>query len=309
MIALMLMASSFTDSEYTCLNYYWNKDPRYQISLGQNIAEASGSSAALEYDFSFQVVDLVPEYHAASTFDEDTDQVCALSYGQTLSMIGPDEAEFYRGSTTYLSTKDVRRWKYAAMALRKIPGFNTPTLKHAPDPLNMSKLLSVVEYGSEIPNALVSHVSDVPDLGYGCRDFVLPDVLFDDVTYWCIHVLRKRRVLVLMMVVLPLIYGGVHLTVESIKFGSYAESLLWRIACVDVMSTFPVVFLLLDMIFNLDFRILHRFKVTVVLNCPHVPAIVLAIVFFFHGVSRVYIVVEAFISLRYLPNEVHTLSP
>ena len=312
MIALMLMASSFTDSEYSCLNYYWEKDPLYQVLLGQEHAQFPINSDSLDYDSNAQFVDVMADDHLIRTSDNDASQIYALSYGQALNcMIGPDEAEFYRGSITHLSAKDIQRWSCAARVLRKISGFNAPQPEYDQDPFNMCKLLSAADNGSKYIHALVTYAPNLPksNLGYGIRDSTVPDVLFDNVTYWPIHILRHRRALALLLICLPSMYGGIHLAAESFEFTSNIEYILWRSACMDIMITFPLVFLLLGIIFNLNLKVLRDFKVYVVTYHPRVPVTILSLVFLFYTVSRVYIFVEAFISLRRLPIEVDAVSP
>ncbi len=110
----------------------------------------------------------------------------------------------------------------------------------------------------------------------------------------------KSTVLLVLLPVLPAVYGGIHLLVANFEFPSPIEKLLWRIASFDIICTMPVFFLLTyiggiisprsfkpDSDSESFFATLYKLPGNVLL-CLYVSA-------------RVYLVVESFISLRAVP--------
>jgi hypothetical protein len=103
----------------------------------------------------------------------------------------------------------------------------------------------------------------------------------------------------LVVTFLPLIYGGVHLVAWNFEFPTKTELLLWKIACVNIMATVPVVFLgsyfweFLVPLFWIHWKLkLWKFTFLKLLAYP---------CFLFYALSRSYLVVESFISLRSIP--------
>ena len=101
---------------------------------------------------------------------------------------------------------------------------------------------------------------------------------------------------------LPALYGGVHLSAWGFNFPSRTEELLWKIACLDIMGSSIVGALVispgklgLDGIWE---TIYGYFAIT--------SLVVLA---FVYALSRVYIVTEAFVSLRHVPVGVYATVP
>ena len=88
-----------------------------------------------------------------------------------------------------------------------------------------------------------------------------------------------------MLFVLPLAYGGIHLSAWNFEFPTAMESLLWKISGITIASIFVV-------------WVAIRFIV------PHDEDQDLNLQIVFFGVStacRIYIVIEAYISLRAVP--------
>jgi len=110
----------------------------------------------------------------------------------------------------------------------------------------------------------------------------------------------NNPILLVLILVLPGLYGGIHLGSSRRLFPSDLESLLWTIASIDIIVSMPV-FLLISLIgLGISQRYLkyesiaHDSWATVYKFPTHV-------IFIGYGFSRGFLVVESFISLRELP--------
>lgn len=116
-----------------------------------------------------------------------------------------------------------------------------------------------------------------------------------------------RRLLTSLMVALPIVYGGIHLSAWNFEFPSVTEDIMWKVASITIALTIP--FWLAHLwVMTLAERVMlgvDRPKLLVeitdemgtwifaILTYVLLPGALLA--------SRLYIVVEAFISLRSVP--------
>jgi len=105
----------------------------------------------------------------------------------------------------------------------------------------------------------------------------------------------------LIMVVLMLIYGGVHLAAWNFNFPSKVEEVLWKVSCLDLIGMAGLVALLWFAIAEDDDAWLDSSNVS-----GRVLLVVNATMYIF---SRVFIVVEAFLSLRRVPVGVYAVIP
>ncbi|KAK3369687.1 hypothetical protein B0T24DRAFT_681682 [Lasiosphaeria ovina] len=118
----------------------------------------------------------------------------------------------------------------------------------------------------------------------------------------CLYIVQ-RGVLGALMVVLPIIYSGAHLApawdpAGDFGFPSAAEALLWKIACIATAAAVPA---LVVSMYVLDLMFLAEVPTCLaVFSWVHLnyQGRVFVVVFL---VCRVYIVVEAFASLRAVP--------
>ncbi|KAF8861532.1 hypothetical protein BDZ45DRAFT_586806, partial [Acephala macrosclerotiorum] len=101
---------------------------------------------------------------------------------------------------------------------------------------------------------------------------------------------RVRRVLIL---VLPALYAAIHLSAWKIEFPSRVESLLWKVSCFDLAATSILAFLL--------FGLLQQFENYSIDILERLTSFALGILALAYILSRFYIVIEAFISLRHVP--------
>ena len=96
--------------------------------------------------------------------------------------------------------------------------------------------------------------------------------------------------------ILPLIYGGVHLSAWNHLFPTSIEHVLWRVSGIGIIAAFPLYILISC------FQLVDT-GVTVLIR----PLILLEFAFYF--CRRVFLVVEAFASLRRVPLGVYAAVP
>ena len=179
-----------------------------------------------------------PRSQILQPFDRSKGHVVALVPGQALNCgVGPSRLS----GVTYLSAKDVLRWsklakwldKYEQRQLRdqvtisqseELDSYDSMWRKLFWSPFN--KLVHL--------NALSVHVPDLPLPGDS--SVALHSDMWSDVVFF----LWKSNVLLILLVALPLVYGGIHLTAWNFQFASQAEHLLWKIASIDIMGTIPL---------------------------------------------------------------------
>ena len=117
----------------------------------------------------------------------------------------------------------------------------------------------------------------------------------------------------LILVILSLVYGGVHLATWNFSFASETEHLLWKIACIDIMAAVPVGvlwILVLDLLTDSDWLSLSDRKHEILETSSNFLAgIGFYALLVFYALARIYIVVEVFISLRHVPIGVYAAVP
>ncbi|KAK3941434.1 hypothetical protein QBC46DRAFT_286216 [Diplogelasinospora grovesii] len=104
--------------------------------------------------------------------------------------------------------------------------------------------------------------------------------------------------LLVLMLLLPAMYGGVHLSAWSFEFPTPQEHLIWKVACLIIATTLPVL-VCLGFFFH---QLLVLRLVPFVNDIPKriYPWLSLAALILY-GAARIYIIVESFISLRSVP--------
>ena len=142
---------------------------------------------------------------------------------------------------------------------------------------------------------LMTHVSDIPTswdrLPPCARDILLVGILFIN---------------------LPAVYGGIHLSAWKFRFPSKTEQLLWRIACFAIIGAIPitcfstVILLVLLDEDNMDRIPFGDFGES--LRDILIWSLVIALSVLYI-LSRFYIVIEAFVSLRHVPIGVFAAVP
>jgi len=179
------------------------------------------------------------------------------------------------GGSQSLSKKGVARWEQASMAIVRLDGQKTaselfrrksgkPRYRH--------------EHFHDSLDKQVSNFEDWTNSG----------------TYHNImEVLWHNPILFVLFVVLPAVYGGIHLTAWDFEFLSGIERLMWNIACFDIIITMVVIVGLIWMMSWFG-------------EGPEGSSSIALLVFYFFllvlfSLSRMFLVVESFISLRKIP--------
>jgi hypothetical protein len=110
----------------------------------------------------------------------------------------------------------------------------------------------------------------------------------------------RSPILLTLLLVLPAVYGGVHLSASISRFPTYTELLLWKLSSINIIATMPVFFLLTfvgSWVSKLCFRY-ESLAEDVWATLYKLPGHLLI---FSYVVARSYLVIESFISLRALP--------
>jgi len=117
---------------------------------------------------------------------------------------------------------------------------------------------------------------------------------------------------VLLTVVLPAVSAGIHLGAWNFQFPPGVESLCWRIACIDIALTMPIVLVLLMADRSLEARSFFSAmedspswwstkRRKMAYNACAYPLL------FAYFIARTFIIVESFISLRSVPIGVYLI--
>ena len=258
--------------------------------------------------YEVKVLRKTPESQILEPFDESKGQVVALVPGQALRCgIGPSNA---LSSITYLSAKDVLRWSKLSEWLDKYeqrqPRHELAVSQSEDLDLHDTLLWKLLNgpSGKILPtHALSYHVSDLPG--------ALPE--FNDISWWMSFII-ETKVLFILLVALPLVYGGIHLATWNFHFASQTEHLLWKIACINIMGTIPlgvIFFVCESRAWNIAYRRRSSWEKApaILVLLMHITWIFFTPLFIFYALSRIYIVVESFISLRHVPIGVYAAIP
>jgi hypothetical protein len=231
-----------------------------------------------------------------------TNRILSLRTGQSLSgQIGPGcihkmdphEDLCY---VVDLSAKDVRRWMLAAKVLQRLDALPTRNGGCAAVPFHffdteLWHIESSIRKGSfNFGDAVLlgRHISNLP-----------PFLLF------ALHLDSRieSKLILPAFILLETIYGSIHLFAWSFEFASSAESLLWKIACIGITADGALLAVWARWL---------RPWVGLTRNRSVYTWVILAILwtmFLFYGVCRIYIVVESFVSLRWVPVGVYATVP
>ena len=190
---------------------------------------------------------------------------------------------------TDLSAKEEMRWSKVCEWLDKYFERNPGTSKIQPKDQNLQNLDNLLRnLEPDLLSTLVLEVSNLPAN--------LPSLL----SPFLIVFIGPYKRFFWILVVLSCVYGGIHLATWNFAFASTTEQLLWKIACIDIMATVPIVVLC---IFGLDNCFYYNTFYGLLLAIGNYALLIL------YAVSRIYIVAEAFIALRHVPIGVYAAVP
>lgn len=199
----------------------------------------------------------------------------------------------------YTSAKDRLRWSKLSEWLDKYQRQNPAKEITQPRPegellRDLFRRLDVDVPGPADPMFL-TNASDFP------RFWLLNPSIYHDAWGTATLYILDKKLFITILVVLSLVYGGVHLSAWNFAFASETEHLLWKIACIDTMATVPIALLCTlggaGVIHLATFTSLSEEND---LYYRFFWALILALSLFY-GPLRIYIVLEAFISLRHVP--------
>ena len=202
---------------------------------------------------------------------------------------------------TDLSEKEELRWSKLCKWLDNYFRRNPAKRKPQSEGRNLYDLFHELEV--DVISGLVANISNFPgklDDGYVMLSGVVGNKGF-----------------LLILVVLSLVYGGIHLATWNFAFASKTEHLLWKIACIDIMATVPIgvlCILVLDSLIDAFDEGPFELRSTAQMEKIWLfyKLLSLAIIFALsvpYALSRIYIVVESFISLRHVPIGVYAAVP
>ena len=244
----------------------------------EQVPGLKGSSKMLEEKV--YVISGLLNIQAIRPFDQSKGQVCALVPGQALDCgIGPT---LFANGVTYLTAKDALRGRTFAEWLEV----------HRSQDSHQS-ILSTLQSKevSRSTRTLKTHVPDIPNIPFRVYHFI-PGISLSGILF----------------IILPAVYGGIHLTTWKFRFPSKTEQLLWRIACFNIMGLIPITWLYMEilmhflgrrnrdqkLLWDILFLFFYSFFFALCILCI---------------LSRLYIVIEAFISLRHIPIGVYAAVP
>jgi hypothetical protein len=174
-----------------------------------------------------------------------------------------------------LSRKGVARWERASMAIARLDGQKTASEPFRP-----------VTY---MPRYRHEHFDESLQMHANNLDLLVLDMEFDDI----VEMLWRNPVLFILLIVLPAVYGGIHLTAWDLEFPSGIERLMWKLSCLDIIITMVVIVVILWVTFGW-FEAGGEFVISTVFGFCSLLLVMYAL-------SRIFLVVESFISLRKVP--------
>ncbi len=241
--------------------------------------------------------------------------VCTLAGGQYLPCgIGLRTDLFMRA---YLTSADIRRWDLCASAIIEILKTTSPR-----DEISLADTVKI-DY---LYNFLSEHQI------HGTFAIHIPNFRMDDVVnylgeYFDVHesVLKDTGLLLLYLlrffIPLTAAYGGIHLTAWNFEFPSRVESIIWRTACfVIVGSSFTFLVIpswtsLMNRLYGRDY-VYTRADKKISRSLKSMRALTLmmglgsaGLLLLCYPASRLYLVVESFLSLRQVPIGVYAAVP
>jgi hypothetical protein len=183
-----------------------------------------------------------------------------------------------RGYTANLSKRDVNRWMRATEAMRNEP----EKYKLFDDNLRFPQ------------NCLRKRSQNFRDISFNNRDFrsTVAGEPVDNPFFW------------LMVIGLPILYGSIHLAAWNFEFLTQVERIMWRVACLTIASG-VFVCITLSFAITLSIDLLEGRNRFVSWLADFLDTSFPYLVFCGESVtflsSRLFVIVESFISVRRLP--------
>lgn len=208
--------------------------------------------------------------------NDQPNAIVSLKAGQSLPCgLGPVRMNDGNVLEIALSSKDIRRWELATEALRKFDRLQAPEDLYYENNMPEYQGLSL-----DSPNLLFKGM--VPG---GSKLERYSEMVFSVTTVDSMFVSG---------VILPLIYGGVHLSAWNYSFPSTQECIMWRMSGIGIMAVIPLTV----------FMEIITLRLCFVIFGPVFYAMSTSYAF-----CRAFLVVEAFLSLRHAPLGVYAAVP
>lgn len=184
-----------------------------------------------------------------------------------------------RNRTISLTPTDVARWGRAFEGLREIRGPSA----------------CAVRLWDAVPQDLRRSLSRGGETTESLRRFrrAMSTLLESPV------ILSQERLLFALMIVLSFTYGGLHLAAWGNHFPSSVEGLIWKVSCLVMMGMLPRMMALWAVFWMTIYVLKPSFGMRLaVMRATEALSLFLMT---FYGLARIFVIVEAFISLRTQP--------
>ena len=293
-VALMLLGSRCSDDPYGLTLYDPNSgssNDAHEATCGDEDLEANrpeqGSLIDQDSSSACQVVTHEPPKDRSKLskyYKSSRKGCCKIEPGQSLPCglgLGQNSDHWLR-----LSHKDVQRWTRATEVLRQEPD------KHKPGQsleLHRDQLRKRSENFQNRP----FNVKNIR---------VLLSGMYEDPLFW------------LMLIALPMVYGSVHLAAWNFDFPSRIEQIMWRVACIIIAGGIPgsltaicIILIAVMAVYGAGCCIFGKDRIhkgiedwIAIFGITLFFVLALGLVTLYFG-SRLFIIVESFISIRRLP--------
>ncbi|KAF4982285.1 hypothetical protein FZEAL_2071 [Fusarium zealandicum] len=185
--------------------------------------------------------------------------------------------------TVDLYAADIVRWKYVIAAVEYLEGrIRQPELFH--------EHYQEVRYPDS--NFHDAFTRSAGNFQYTGDSHVDPDQI--------VRFIFGSPILLILLLLLPGLYGGIHLMVAGTRFPTEIEQLLWTIASYDIITTMPAFFLLTAIGSGIS-RKFFEYESIAEDSWAMFYKFPGHVMFLAYGLSRSFLVVESFISLRDVP--------
>lgn len=184
-----------------------------------------------------------------------------------------------------MSAKDIRRWELAHQVISKDKSFKQDFIQR-----------NWIQTQSRFGDALIKR-----------SPTIYPDAL-EDLNSSLNNLFQSNknaRLAFLALVLLPVAYGGIHLAAWGFEFPSPAQSLLWKISCLIIMS---FVFIVIIPIYVIG-GIIEEFQPGSTKTLDRISGTLILTLSIFYAVARIFLVLESFLSLRHVPIGVYAAVP
>ena len=219
-----------------------------------------------------------------------------------------------------LTSVDIRRWELCACAISEILKTTSPRNEYNPaDTVKIARLDKFLEK-HQLDEAFVIHIPNLQ------KDVI--ENSWDDYFERTFSVLEDTANLLLFLlrffIPLTAAYGGIHLSAWNFEFPSRVESVIWRTACFIIIgSSFAMLAVPSwdtlgnyffhrsrprDRRIRQDWRPRRAWKLMEALT-EKVGYCIAGLLLLCYAASRIYLVVESFISLRHVPIGVYAAVP